>query len=166
MKITASDRHLQHETDEKEVALCLYTCYTSFSSTSSGLKVFSTIPPFCQQHYSTKFEFSVRHFWANFSLCEGNWREKEDIPAFQMLFVGSKAEPGEPVYLENSDQQKALCPRGRVAAQSLKGKGGAEALWLSSQVWWWMSHCSPIPTSSGWVEGKEWKSVLLHFPVL
>lgn len=135
----------------------LHLFLIAFFRAESPWVFFSSISSFCQQRCFTKFESSVRHFWANFSLCEGNWREKEDIPAFQMFFVGSKTEPGEPVYWENSHQQKALCPRGRMAAQSLKGKGGAEAQWLTSQVWWWTSHCPPIPTSSGWVEGKGWK---------
>lgn len=80
---------------------------------------------------------------------------KRDIRVFQTPFLSSKTELGEFVCWDSSLlSRKPLCPGGRMAAQSLEGKGGAGGLWLSSQIWWWTSHCSPVPTSPGWGEGK------------
>lgn len=167
MKIRASDRHLQHETEKKSFLVFIYLLHLfllALVRAESPWVFFSSIPPFFQQHCSKTFEFSLGHFWANSSLCEGNWREKRGYPSPPDAFSWFK------------DRTWSLCtgralssaesPRGRMAAQSLKGKGGAGELWLSSQIWWWTAHCSPVPTSPGWGEGKGWKRVLLSFPVL
>lgn len=88
MKIRARDRHLQHETDEKGALFlsicCIFSHHLLQSWKSLGFLLFySTL---LSMHYSTKFEFSLRHFGANSSLCEGNWRVKRGHPSLPDAF--------------------------------------------------------------------------------
>lgn len=164
MKIRARDRHLQHETDEKGALFlsicCTFSHHLLQSWKSLGFLLFYSI--LLSTHYSTKFEFSLRHFGANSSLYEGNWRVKRGHPSLPDAFSWFKDRAWRVCLLGELSSADTPIPQGRAAAQSLKGKGGARGLWFPVLV-----VDVPLLACShlSWMGRRQRVRVLLSFPV-
>lgn len=139
----------------------LHLFLVTFFRAQSPWVFFSSIPPIFQQHYSTKFEFSLRHFWANSSLCEGNGREKREYPSLPDAFSWFKDRIWRVCLLGElfSSPESPYAPEEGCLPSLWKGKEeqGAMAQFPGLVVELPLLTCSHL-CSPGWGEGKGWRS--------